>query len=165
MPGLSPPTGAPDMSSSALPSAVAFDAAAKVRLLRRAAATTPLWVGAKGSSMGWTIRSGSEVHVRTSASPRRGQVWAYCDDTGRLVVHRYRRRTEGGHVLQGDTCVRPDSPVDDARLVGKVVAVRRGGRTRSIGRTDVIFGASQRIPRVLVARTVRAARNLRRRDG
>ena len=145
------------------PSAVVLDADAKARLLRRAANTgTPLWIAAHGPSMGWTIRTGSKVHVVGNLSPRRGQLWAYCNESGRVIVHRYRDRIDAGHVLQGDACVRPDPPVDAQRLIGQVVAVQRGTRVRSVGRADVILGASQRIARTLVARTLRVGRMVRR---
>ncbi len=152
------------MPGAPLPkAAVAFDAAAKADLLRRAAATTPLWITGQGRSMGWTIPTGAEVLVAASTSPRRGQLWAYADEAGQLIVHRYRRRGRDGHVLQGDTCVRPDRPVRDGQLIGRVDQVRRRGRTRSVGWSDPILGASQRIPRQIIGRTVRAARRLRRR--
>jgi len=141
---------------------VAFDTDEKARLLRQAASTgTPLWIAAKGPSMGWTIRTGSKVHVVGNRSPRRGQLWAYCDESGRVIVHRYRHRVGAGHVLQGDTCVRPDPPVRTEQLVGQVVAVQRGTRVRAVGRGDVILGACQRIPRTLTARAVRTVRPIR----
>jgi hypothetical protein len=142
--------------------AAVFDADAKAQLLRQATNTgRPLWIAAHGSSMGWTIRSGSKVRVMANPNPRRGQLWAYCDDSGRVVVHRYRHRVDAGHVLQGDTCVRPDPPVDAGRLIGQVVAVQRGARVRFIGRGNVILGACQRIPRALLTRTLRAGRLVR----
>jgi hypothetical protein len=140
-------------------SAVAYDPDVKARLLRQAAGTgTPLWIAAYGPSMGWTIRTGSKVHVVQNPTPRAGQLWAYCDDTGRVVVHRYRHRIDAGHVLQGDTCVNPDPPVAAERLIGHVVAVQRGGRVRRIGRGDALLGACQRVPRTVISRVVRARR-------
>jgi hypothetical protein len=147
-------------------SADALDAAEKARLLRQAANTgTPLWIAAHGSSMGWTIRTGSKVHVVGNPDPRRGQLWAYCDGSGRVVVHRYRHRVDAGHVLQGDACARPDPPVDAEQLIGQVIAVRRGTRVRSVGRADVILGACQRLPRMLISRAVRYGRRYGDRPG
>jgi hypothetical protein len=114
--------------------------------------------------MGRTIPTGSAVLVANSGQPRRGQVWAYCNQAGALVVHRYRRQTDAGHVLQGDTCLRPDPPVEDARLVGRVIAVRRGGRARPVGWIDRCIGECQHLPRAVIARTSRMARRLRHRD-
>ena len=136
----------------------------KARLLREAAATAPLWITARGTSMGRTVPTGASVLVARSAPPRSGQVWAYCDLSGRVVVHRYRRHTGAGHVLQGDTVTYPDAPIGDEQLIGKVTAVRRGEQVRSLGWTDRCVGASQRIPRAMVARASRMARRLRLRD-
>ena len=137
----------------------ASDPDAKARLLRQLANTgTPLWIATHGLSMGWTIRSGSKVRVLANADPRCGQLWAYCDDSGHVVVHRYRNHVDAGHVLQGDTCIHADPPVHAKRLIGQVVAVQRGARVRFIGRGNVILGACQRIPRTVLARIMRAGR-------
>ena len=139
-----------------------IDASVKARLLRQAAADAPLWIAARGDSMGRTIPTGASVLVAHDASPRRGQLWAYCDEAGRVVVHRYRRHTSAGHVLQGDTRVQPDPPVQDERLIGRVTAVRRRGRDRHVGWSDRCLGESQRLPRELLARATRMTRRLRR---
>jgi hypothetical protein len=152
------------MGSDGPSSTTALDAPTKTRLMRHAAATRPLWMVARGSSMGRTIPTGASVLVGECTRPRRGQVWAYYDATGALVVHRYRRRTDAGHVLQGDTRPRPDPPVPDERLVGRVTAVRRRGRVRAVGWTDRAVGACQRLPRVLIARARAVARRLLRRS-
>lgn len=141
-----------------------LDVPTKARLLREAAAHEPLWIVAHGGSMGRTIPTGSSVLVAQCSSPRRGQIWAYCEPCGTVVVHRYRRRTEAGHVLQGDTRTRSDPPVGDDLLIGRVTAVRRGGRARSVGWRDRCRGECQRLPRVAVARAARLARRLPRRD-
>src|SRR4051812_41371438 len=120
-----------------------FDASARARLLRRAAAREPLWIEAHGTSMGRTIPTGSSVLVTRSSTPRRGEVWAYCDASGAVVVHRYRCRTHAGHVLQGDTRTHGDAPVGDEQLIGRVRAVRRDGLLRSLGWRDRVLGESQ----------------------
>ena len=142
----------------------AFDASAKARLLRQAAASAPLWIVARGDSMGKSIPTGSSVLVAKYSTPRRGQVWAYCDQSGGVVVHRYRRHRDVGHVLQGDTRTHPDSPVHDGLLIGRVTAVRRGDRVRSVGWSDSCLAEGRRLRRALVARASRVTRRLRRVD-
>ena len=105
--------------------------------------------------MGRAIPTGSSVLVAEKSLPRRGQVWAYCEQSGDVVVHRYRRRTDRGHVLQGDTRARTDAPVPDEQLIGRVTAVRLGGRVRSVGWSDRWYGECQRVARALVARASR----------
>ena len=142
----------------------ALDASATARLLRRAAASAPLWIMARGDSMGRAIPTGSSVLIAPSSTPRRGQLWAYCDQSGGVVVHRYRRHTAAGHVLQGDTSAHPDSSVGDDQLIGRVTAVRRGDRVRSLGWSDRCVGECRRVPRAVFARASRVTRRLRRRD-
>jgi hypothetical protein len=112
--------------------------------------------------MGRSVPNGTSVLVVRSPTPRRGEVWAYCEESAGVVVHRYRRRTGAGHVLQGDTRPRPDPPVRDDQLVGRVTAVRSGDRVRALGWGDRIVGACQRAARVALARIRRVARRLRR---
>jgi hypothetical protein len=128
------------------------------RLLRARAAAEPLWLDVSGHSMGRSIPDGTRVRVDTGASPRRGEVWAFCNDTGEIVVHRSRGADERGHRFQGDTVVREDSPVVDALLVGRVVEL---APARAALRWGPLAGAVQRVPRTAVARTVREARRAR----
>jgi hypothetical protein len=151
------------MPSTDASSLTALDASAKARVLRRAAASAPLWIVARGDSMGRTIPTGASVLVAPCSTPRRGEVWAFCDQAGEVVVHRYRRHTDAGHVLQGDTRGQPDAPVGEEQLIGRVAAVRRGGRVRTVGWRAWCLGECQRLPRVVVARTSRVTRRLRRR--
>jgi hypothetical protein len=125
------------------------DMTSKARLLREAAACEPLWIVAHGASMGRTIPSGSSVRVAGAAAPRRGQVWAYVDGSGAVVVHRYRRRSATGHVLQGDTSSHSDAPVPTDQLIGRVTAVRSAGRLRSVGSFDRLRFEYRRVARRL----------------
>jgi hypothetical protein len=135
-----------------------FVASRKARLLRRAASQAPLWIVAHGSSMGRTIPSGSSVLVVQSSMPRRGEVWAFCDSSGTVVVHRYQRRAGADHVFQGDTHAVVDAPVGDAQLIGRVSAVRRDGRVRTLGWTDRVLDECRRVRRSIAARIARARR-------
>ena len=133
--------------------------AAKARLLRQAAVTHAVWIPAHGASMGRTVPSGASVLVAPYAPPRRGEVWAYCDESGTVVVHRYRRHIEDGHVLQGDASAGCDAPVSDEELVGRVAAVRVDGRVRRLGRLDRWLSACRRASRAL---RIGASRMMRR---
>src|SRR5262245_30979367 len=106
--------------------------------------------------MGRTIPTGSSVLIADYTPARRGEVWAFCDQSGGVVVHRYRCHTDRGHVLQGDTGARPDPPIRDEQLIGPVTAVRRGDRVRVLGRVDRWFGEGRRLARAIVGRASRA---------
>jgi hypothetical protein len=129
----------------------------KAALLARRAGDAPLWVPVRGSSMGRSIRPGWEVRVVPADRPRRFEIWAYCNQRGALVVHRYRRRQRGVHRLVADVRLRPDPTVRNGQLVGRVTAVRRDGRTRRLGPRDRLTGALARIGRAAKARLARAA--------
>ena len=65
------------------------------------------------------------------AELREGDVVQYLRG-GRMVTHRF-LTLGAGHaschaITQGDAVARPDAPVSEAELVGRVVSVRRGGR-------------------------------------
>jgi hypothetical protein len=109
--------------------------------LRLTVSSNPLWLDASGTSMGRAIRPGSEVQVVAAPGPRRGQVWAFCDDAGAVVVHRCRGRRGDRFVFEGDATGHADRPVSVERLVGRVAAVRRGTSVRRLGRTDEVIGA------------------------
>jgi hypothetical protein len=139
------------------------DPAAKTRLLRRAIAATPIWMPTHGSSMGRTIPPGAAVRVVPASRARRGQVWAYCDDDGRVVVHRYVRAENGSHILRGDASAVYDPPVGSDRIIGKVVAVRRDGRDRRVRSAFRIRGVVQRARRFARAYEPAMARRYRQR--
>lgn len=148
----------PGPSATDVAAGSGIDGTTKARLLRARLAHEPVWLVVSGRSMGRSIPDGCRVRVVTAASPRRGEVWAVCAPDGAMVVHRVRRATGGGWVLHGDACARADAPVDDDRLIGKVVAV---DPTRDAWRWGAGAGAVQRAPRVAVARVVRTARRVR----
>lgn len=114
------------------------------RALRSAAASRPLWIEVSGRSMGRTIVPPARVLVSPAVTPRRGEVWAYCDDRSVVVVHRFLRRRGEALLFQGDGAARPDAPVDGGRLVGRVVAVDRAGRRHGLGRLSRLAGWAQR---------------------
>jgi signal peptidase len=139
-----------------------MDPSVTARLLREAAAIAPLWLVARGDSMGRSVPNGASVLVARSPTPRRGEVWAYCERSGGVVVHRYRRHSGAGHVLQGDTRPKPDPPVPDDQLVGRVTAVRSGDRVRALGWGDRVVSAGRRAARVVFVRVRGVTRRLRR---
>jgi hypothetical protein len=118
------------------------------RLLREKLTEQALWLDVYGGSMGQSIRGGTRVRVSASAAPRRGEVWAFCNDRGEIVVHRARGAAPGGFRFQGDTCVRADAPVPADRLIGRAIAI---DPHRRAWRWGPAAGAVQRVPRLAVA--------------
>jgi hypothetical protein len=117
-------------------------------VLREAARARPLWIEVRGRSMGRSIPDGSKVRVEPAASPRRGEVWAFCDRSGSVVVHRRRGPVSGGARFQGDARVRPDEVVPDEQLIGRVIDVAPHRARLWWGPAA---GAAQRTPRVAIA--------------
>ena len=133
--------------------------AAIAAALRAAASSEerPFWVDAFGSSMGRTIVPGSEVQIVAGDRPAWGTVWAYCDATGGIVVHRCLARRGSRFVFQGDGRGHPDPTVTADVLIGRVVAARPPeGPTR-------VFAGRDRFTRGVVRRLAWEARRLRRR--
>ena len=127
------------------------------RLMRTRAEAAPFWLDVSGTSMGWSIPSGTRVRVDATASPRRGEVWAFCNDTGDIVVHRFRRATGGGLRFQGDARVRADDSVEDAQLIGRVVELAPRAHHDVGARSPAQCNGFRR---VAIARTVRVARRV-----
>jgi hypothetical protein len=115
-------------------------ARAKAALLRSRVASSTLWLPVHGASMGRTIPWGAEVLLEAADRPRRGEIWAFLRSDLRIVVHRYRRRSNGAYVFQGDAKYDPDQPVAADRLVGRVVAVRTTGGVRELSERARITG-------------------------
>ena len=109
-------------------------------VLRRSLAQGPRWLDVDGPSMGDAIRPGDRVRVQAAERPRRGEIWAFCKASGRIVVHRFRRRIDGQYNFQGDTVWRSDDPVDGRSLIGRIVAVERDGVVRRVGVVDLVRG-------------------------
>lgn len=114
-------------------------AAAEVvaRLLRERAGGAGVWLDVAGDSMGRALPGGSRVLVRAasgprSSGPRLGQVWAFCDASGEIMVHRYLRRRRGRYVFGGDANAFTDPAAAPERLIGRVIAVERGSRRRTL---------------------------------
>ncbi|MQA00009.1 MAG: hypothetical protein GEU80_11885 [Dehalococcoidia bacterium] len=82
--------------------------------------------------MGRAIRSGSRVRLIVAERPRFGEVWAFCTEDGRVVVHRCIARRSGRYRFHGDTSG-PDAPVPLDRLIGRAIEVEdRGGEVRTL---------------------------------
>src|SRR3989442_9908103 len=92
---------------------------------------------AVGASMQPTIEDGELITVAPvePAAVKRGDILLYRGERG-LIAHRLvglRRSAKGEDVrylLQGDASVDRDDPVQPEQVLGRVVAVRRGGRGR-----------------------------------
>ena len=93
---------------------------ASARLLRRRLEQGPLWMPVDGTSMGRTIRAGSQVLLVSAAAPRTGEIWAFYSDAGVLVMHRCLGRAAGGLRFQGDAHFE-DPAVRPGALVGRAV--------------------------------------------
>jgi signal peptidase I len=76
------------------------------------------------TSMEPSVPRFSYILVDRTRLPLPGEVGAYLDDLGRVVVHRYvGEEVSGRHVFKGDANPAPDPPVDRGRVLGAVVAV------------------------------------------
>lgn len=146
---------APDPSTPAQPLAIAS-------MLRQRVQREPLWIPVHGASMGRTIAAGSEVLIAARRAPRLGEVWAFCDERGTLVVHRYMGRRHDSLRMQGDAQYEDPAVSADA-LIGRVIAVRREGRGRALGeRERVVRGLRLLVYRRARAVAGRARRRVRR---
>jgi hypothetical protein len=144
--------------SSTNPEAVA-------RLLRLRADAEPLRIEVAGSSMGRTIVSGSAVWVVGARRPRWGEIWAFCDPESRVQVHRCVGHRSGRNRFWGDANPAADALVDDAFVIGRVIAVEPvgGEYTRVHSCRQLIDAArvgARRLPRRLWHRGRDAARNV-----
>ena len=113
------------------------------RLLRRRAESGTLWIDAVGSSMGQAIPDGARVRVVAVDRPRRGEVWAMCNDEGRVIVHRVLGVVGRRWWLQGDANRSPDLPVDLVRLIGRVDEIEVAGRRRRLRPSDRVIARAR----------------------
>jgi len=154
-----PATGAePAGAESGVAEPGVADPTTIARLLRQRAATGPeLWLAVEGRSMWPTIRPPARVQLAAAPRPRVGEVWAFVDPGGAIVVHRCDRRTGAGYVFRGDGLRRADPWVPAERVVGRVVAVVDGRGIRAMGDADRVTG----LGRLLLARLRSVARRTR----
>jgi signal peptidase I len=95
------------------------------------------WLPVTGASMLPTLAEGDQILVsHASGALRRGDV-VVIHQNGGLIAHRVIRRTQGGASqslvwTKGDNNPRFDPPTPEADVLGRVVAVRRGGQVRSL---------------------------------
>lgn len=130
------------------------DVAAEVvaRLLRGRAGGDGVWLDVAGDSMGKALPGGSRVLVRAAGRPRLGQVWAFCDAGGQIMVHRHLRRRAGRHVFGGDANAFTDPAVPPERLIGRVIAVEVGSRRHTPSRTLACWAVLRAGSRALIRR-------------
>lgn len=95
--------------------------------LRQLAAEAPLLVRVRGGCMAPDLPDGARVEVAPSRFYRPGDLIAFLSPSGDLTVHRalgYRLRGwRLALVTQADLGAAPDSPVDPARILGRVQAI------------------------------------------
>lgn len=131
-----------------------------MRALRVYCAAMPrlpdLRVPVRGTSMLPVLREGDEVSVRPSRLYWPGQVLVFLDPHGQVWVHRLlgAKPSGGGWslYLKGDAVPKPDPPVNAGRVVGRVVAVHRGGADRPLGRVDNLLRWMRSLQEYLRAR-------------
>jgi hypothetical protein len=89
-----------------------------------------------GASMWPTLRAGDEaLFAPLAAPPADGEILLYRLRDG-LVAHRFRGALPDGRLrLRGDGLMHDDPPVEPEAVLGRLVAVRRGGRERPIAPT------------------------------
>lgn len=142
-----------DLPASDLP---ASDLPAQVRaaasLMRRRVAVEPVWLPVHGTSMQPAILDGWDVQVVPASRPRRGELWAFCNPEGDLVVHRCRRSADGAYLFAGDARLIADAPVRDEQLVGRVSAIRGPGATHAVTERDRLKWRARNARRALRAR-------------
>ena len=92
--------------------------------------------------MGRTIRAGSSVQIVAGDTPRFGEIWAFCNPEGSVVVHRYLGGDGGGYRFQGDASG-ADLPASPELIIGRVAAVERRGVVRTVRRSDRWIGGAR----------------------
>ena len=133
------------------------------RLLRRRAEVEALWIDTIGNSMGRAVPAGARVRVVAASTPRRGEVWAMCDDDARIIVHRALGEAGDQWWFQGDANRSPDLPVRLDRLIGRVDEVEVVGRRRRLGRSRRLIARTRLDVAAMCKRVLAAARWVRRR--
>jgi hypothetical protein len=98
--------------------------------LRGDALDPEAWIGLDGWSMAPALRPGDRLRVEPfgAAPPSAGEV-VVARRGARLVTHRLRSLASGRAITRGDGCLRADPPIAVEALVGRVVEIRRGGRS------------------------------------
>ncbi|MEM9037949.1 MAG: S24/S26 family peptidase [Actinomycetota bacterium] len=123
---------------------------ARSEVLRRRARQHGLTLPTTGTSMLPHLPAGRTVTVDPDRPVRFGDVVAFVDDHGNVVVHRLVRRTDGRLRCLGDNRRTFDPPVPDSRLVGHVDEPRRvlghGVHTMTTALRTLARKARRRLP-------------------
>lgn len=96
----------------------------------------PLRTAVRGFSMAPFIRDRDVLTIVPVGGRllRAGDVVAFKHpENGRLVIHRIVGSSATGWVIKGDSCHKPDGPVSQDLVLGRVARVERGGREVRIG--------------------------------
>lgn len=137
--------------------AAALTRAFAAELLAREGA---LWCVVRSASMAPWLRPGDRVLAAPlgQSAPCPGDVLAVAN-VEYVLVHRLVRLTAAGLVLKGDALRCVDAPIDAASVLGRVVAVARGGRVHPLTtrRTRWLAAAVARYSCVLGAAPFRKA--------
>ncbi|MBU0494840.1 MAG: S24/S26 family peptidase [Chloroflexi bacterium] len=124
---------------------------------------------APGSSMRPFIRDGDvlEVQPADASDIRRGDVILFLTMGDRVVAHRVIWASKDALMTQGDALARPDGRIGPEQVLGRVVAVERGGqrirldvgRQRWLGRLWLAFSPVSRWSYRLLAGVWRRVRS------
>lgn len=131
-----------------------------MRALRVYCAAMPrlpdLRVPVRGTSMLPVLQDGDEVSVRPARFYWPGQVLVFADLQGQVWVHRLLglKPSSGGWrlYLKGDNTPKMDPPIETARVIGRVVAVRRNGADRPLRGGDNLLRWMRSLQEYLRAR-------------
>ena len=96
----------------------------------------PFRFTAYGFSMSPLIRIGDAVTIAPRAGniPRVGDVIAFiCPKDGKLTIHRVVKKQAAGFLMLGDNADSPDGIIPTACILGRVISVKRNGKTLSAG--------------------------------
>lgn len=130
----------------------------RIGLLKRAIEAEPVWIRVTGRSMGRSIPSGTTVRVARDIALRRGRTYAFVEDGGSIVVHRFRGREGDSLWFRGDGNSTDDRSVAPERILGRVIEVR--GRRRPTA-LDELWGRL-RLDALSVRRRIRRQLRARR---
>ncbi len=95
-----------------------------------------VWAQTQGRSMRPLIREGDFVRIKPlkAGEAEAGDVIAFLGNKTKdtIIAHRLVRRNKGALITQGDNHIfTTDPPLNEEKLLGKVIAIKRNGKFRS----------------------------------
>ena len=100
----------------------------------------PVELRAGGVSMLPLLWPRMRLHTEPCDNFRRGDIAVYISNNGKLIAHRIVQIKEENILLQGDSCLKPDTIVAPKQIVGIVTKVHIGNKTLSVsGRIGQLY--------------------------